>query len=379
MFTRSRLVLARKSRGLSLVRLAELAEITTRSLSSYENGKSKPTEETLGRLAAMLGFPVSFFMASDLDELPAEAVSFRAVSKLGAAKRDTALSLGRLAIELHEWIDARFRLPSPDVATLTQFSTVYAAQQSTAASYGRSGPELAAEMVRARWGLGNAPISNVLHLLEAHGVRVCSLAERCADVDAFSLWWQAAPYVFFNTRKTAERGRFDAAHELGHLVLHGEAQKLHGKEAEREADRFAAAFLMPRDSVIARLPPNPSLQAVVQAKKYWKVAAIALAHRLYEVGLSTEWHYRTTCIELARRGYRSAEPSGASRETSQVLNKVFRAMRSEGVSPANIAGDLHLAPNDLSDLVFGLVVTSISGNGESGGDRPQRPQLNLVR
>jgi hypothetical protein len=65
--------------------------------------------------------------------------------------------------------------------------------------------------------------------------------------------------------------------------------------------------------------------------------------------------------------------------TSQVLNKVFRAMRSEGVSPANIAGDLHLDPNDLSDLVFGLVVTSISGNGERAGHRPHRPQLNLVR
>ncbi|MFD5913449.1 ImmA/IrrE family metallo-endopeptidase [Streptomyces massasporeus] len=46
-----------------------------------------------------------------------------------------------------------------------------------------------------------------------------------------------------DTEKTAERGRFDAAHELGHLVLHGEEQMPHGPQAAAEAHRFAAASL----------------------------------------------------------------------------------------------------------------------------------------
>jgi len=49
---------------------------------------------------------------------------------------------------------------------------------------------------------------------------VCSLAEQCREVDAFSLWRHGSPFVFLNTQKTPEHSRFDVAHELGHLVLH---------------------------------------------------------------------------------------------------------------------------------------------------------------
>jgi Zn-dependent peptidase ImmA (M78 family)/transcriptional regulator with XRE-family HTH domain len=376
MFTPSRLALARKSRGLSLVRLAEAADITAKSLSKYENAKGAPSPETLQRLAAVLGFPPSFFAASDLDDVPLEAVSFRAASKLPAGKRDAALSLGRQAIAMHEWIGARFRLPAPDLPTLSRFSTVRADQQSGLEGEDHDGPELAAGVVRARWGLGSGPISNMVHLLEAHGVRVSSLTERCAEVDAFSLWWKRTPYVFLNTRKSAERSRFDAAHELGHLVLHGE-EAPHGIGAEREAHRFASAFLMPRASVLGHVPRNASPQQVLQAKKYWKVAALALAYRLHDIGLSTDWHYRTMIYQLSKRGYRSSEPSGIARETSQVLDKVFRALRTEGTTPAAIASDLHIHPADLNDLVFGLVVTAVDGNGSAR--LTPRPKLSVVK
>ena len=55
----------------------------------------------------------------------------------------------------------------------------------------------------------------MLHVLEAKGVRVFSLAENTRNVDAFSSWREERPFVFLNMQKTAERSRFDAAHELG--------------------------------------------------------------------------------------------------------------------------------------------------------------------
>jgi Zn-dependent peptidase ImmA (M78 family)/transcriptional regulator with XRE-family HTH domain len=377
MFTPSRLALGRKCRGLTLVRLGEAAALSTRILSDYENSHAEPSAETLQRLAGILQFPVSFFSATDLDGLPADAVSFRAASKVSARKRDIALNLGELARGLHDWIDARFRLPAPDIPTLTTLSSVQDGHGPTPGHLPEGGPELAAEIVRARWGLGNDPAPNMVHLLEAHGVRMCSLPRACLDVDAFSLWLDGIPFIYVNTTKTAERNRFDNAHELGHLVLHKEKKTQLNPESEREADRFAAAFLMPRDSVLARVPPNPSVQYVLKAKRIWKVAAIALAHRLHEIGLSTEWHYRMTCVELGKRGYRNAEPLGIPRETSQVLGKVFRAMRDEDITPAAIAHDLHIRTEDLNDLVFGLVVTAVQGDGSGGAT--DRPRLNVVR
>jgi len=56
---------------------------------------------------------------------------------------------------------------------------------------------------------------------------------------------------FLNTLKQSERGRFDAGHELGHLVLHQHGSPNGGQEIERAANDFAAAFLMPRSSVLA--------------------------------------------------------------------------------------------------------------------------------
>ncbi|HEY7488499.1 MAG TPA: XRE family transcriptional regulator [Streptosporangiaceae bacterium] len=379
----SRLRLARKRRGLTLVRLAELTGISTRSLSAYEKGEQRPGPGRVGVIAARLGYPTGFFFGEGIDELAPAAVSFRAPSKLPAVRRDAALSAGRLAMEVNRWIVERFVLPEPDLPTLD-----------------RREPESAAEEVRARWGLGAAPVPNMVHLLEAHGVRVFSLPE-CAEVDAFSTVWDGTPYVFLNVGKSGERGRFDAAHELGHLVLHSERQA--GPDAEREANRFAGAFLMPRASVLAHLPPAPSVERILTAKRTWQVAAMALTHRLYEVDLLSEWLYRTTCIELCRRGFRVAEPGGIQRESSQLLHKVFRALRTDRITAADIAADLRLPAEEVNGFLFGLVPTAVPGDrrGEGGstggsgerrgdgapGEEPdgppeppeERPRLRIVR
>ncbi|MFF7792846.1 hypothetical protein [Streptomyces sp. NPDC007991] len=46
-----------------------------------------------------------------------------------------------------------------------------------------------------------------------------------------------------------------------------------------------------------------------------------------------------------------------------MLGKVFAALRTEGTRPADVAGELHLRPADLNDLIFGLVVTTQEGVG----------------
>jgi Zn-dependent peptidase ImmA (M78 family) len=373
----SRLTLARKRRGLSLVRLAELTGISTRSLSAYEKGEQRPGPGRIGVIATKLGYPVEFFFGEGIDELPVAAVSFRAPSKLPAVRRDAALGAGRLAMELNRWIVERFELPEPDVPSLD-----------------RHDPELAADEVRARWGLGVAPVPNMVHLLEAHGIRVFSLRE-CAEVDGFSTVWEGTPYVFLNVGTSGERGRFDAAHELGHLVLHGRREA--GPAAEREANRFAAAFLMPRADVLAHLPPAPSPDVILAAKRRWQVAAMALTHRLHEVGVLSEWLYRMTCVELGKRGYRAAEPGGIPRESSQLLYKVFRLLRADRITAADIAADLRLPTDEINGFVFGLIPTALPGVGGAaagpagtpgapgGVDAPggvgggERPTLRVVR
>jgi Zn-dependent peptidase ImmA (M78 family) len=217
----------------------------------------------------------------------------------------------------------------------------------------------------------------MIHLLEAHGVHVFSLAEEVDSVDAFSLWRSETPYVFLSTKKSAERSRMDAAHELGHLVIHGRHQRSRGREVEHEALSFGAAFLMPEGDLKARLPMGGTLRELVVAKKRWNVSAASLVYRLHGLGLISDWQYRMMFQEISRKGYRKNEPRGSQRETSQVLVKVLGVLRAEGVTTAHMATELGISQEDLNALMFGLVLTVVDGGSEATSTL-RRPELRVV-
>ena len=190
-------------------------------------------------------------------------------------------------------------------------------------------------------------------------------------MDAFSFWRGELPYVFLNAMKSAERSRMDDAHELGHLVLHwrGGAR---GRDAEREADLFGAAFLMPRDSVIAGVTRGARLRDIIKSKSQWKVSVTNLTYRMHTVGLLSDWEYRSRFIEISKKGYRTSEPRPVQPENSQALEKVFNQLRQEGVSHGDVARELCIPPDELSKLIFGLVLTPV-GTEPRGDQRPSNP------
>jgi len=361
LFNPSRLTLARKRRGLTMTRLAELIGVEPRSISAYENGEFAPEPERREQLAKVLRFPVSFFAGDDLEQLSPDIASFRAMSKISASKRDMALGAGTIALLLNDWIEKQFELPQPNLPDLSR----------------EGGPEAAAAAIRQLWGLGELPIKNMVHLLESRGVRVFSLAIDAREVDAFSMWHDRRPFIFLNTIKSAEHSRFDAAHELGHLVLHRHGEP-HGQEVERDAHAFAAAFLMPRGSVLAHAPRFATVDLLVKLKHFWMVSVSALAYRLHAVGVLSEWHYRQLYIDISKRGFRTREPEEASRETSQVLAKVFAALRDDSVAKKDIAEQLHIGSEEIEQLVFGLALTGLTGTPGSAAAGKRRGQLRAV-
>jgi Zn-dependent peptidase ImmA (M78 family)/transcriptional regulator with XRE-family HTH domain len=362
-FNPERLALARKRRGLNKTALAKAVGVTVRTITSYELEGAEPSADTLQRLVDTMEFPPEIFFADEPPAVSVDGASFRALSRMTAKQRDAALAAGSLCIELERWIDAQFELPSPDVPDVEQL--------------GRStSPDDAAAIVRTQWGLGETPVSNVLHLLERHGVRVFSLAEECREVDAFSFWHDGTPFACLNTMKTAEHTVFDAAHELGHIVLHRGHTHPRGRVEEDEANQFASAFLMPRSDVLANAPRFPRFEDLVRAKARWGVSVAALNYRMHRLGLTSDWHYREMCIELSRRG-RGTEPNPMPRQRSQVLDKVLTALREDGVSRGDIARELHIQTKDLDAIVFGLTLAAVEGGGDPG-PTTERPALRLV-
>lgn len=373
MFNSTRFSLARKRRGMKKRELAERIGVSERSVSSYEKGEQDPEVGTLKRISEALNFPEKFFFAPDPEELTPDIASFRSMSKMSARQRDSALGAGSIALLLDDWIEQKFNLPAQDFpdlgrepATLTVLAAKSDFEEDIPFPTQKSAqdPEAAAEALRSYWGLGELPIKNMVALLESKGIRVYSLAIDAKEVDAFSLWYGGKPLVFLNTFKSAEHCRFDAAHELGHLALHRHGQA-HGPELEREANAFASAFLMPRKSVLANGPKSATLPGLVAHKKYWTVSVAALNYRLHALGMTTDWTYRTLCIQIAEAGYRTREPNGAVHEKSILLEKVFSALRDEGITKTNVADELLIPIDEMNALTFGLMLNVLKGGQEA--------------
>lgn len=340
-FNPSRLILARKRRGLSKTALAERSKLSLRVLGYYEAGTVEPSDEAVVVMAEVLQFPPTFFFGSDIDEIACDAASFRSLTTKTASQRDAALAAGALATALDEWIAERFDLPDISVPELHGLD-----------------PETAAEVLRAEWGLGEKPITNITHLAESHGIKVFSLPIDSSVIDAFSVWHKNKPYIFLNPTKSGERGRLDVGHETGHLVMHHQGIP-RSRQAEVEANHFASSFLMPRSDVLAHTPRGISLNTIHQMKQRWKVSAMAMVYRLRTLELMTEWQYRIFCKDLSIAGFRRSEKGGINRETSQILAKVFGALRTDGVSRGAIARDLSITADELNSLIAGLVLSAM--------------------
>jgi Zn-dependent peptidase ImmA (M78 family)/DNA-binding XRE family transcriptional regulator len=355
MFTPGRLSLARRRRGLTKKGFAKALGVTPHTALRYESGEITPPDEVVREMARILDFPSEFFYLSDIDEIIADAASFRGLTAMSAKDRDSALAAGTLAYALSDWVDSRFDLPDPDLIDLSGES-----------------PEVAARSLRQEWALGEQPIRNTVHLLEAKGVRVFSLAENTKTVDAFSVWRGHRPYVFLNMMKTPEHSRFDACHELAHLVLHRHGGP-QGRKAEEQANQFASSFLMPAEDVLSRVPRIHTLNQIVEIKKRWSVSVMAMIYRLRALDIISDWQYRMFCIQATEDGYRSAEPFGINREQSVVWQKLLTALWNERVTKKEVAEQLSVPQHEIENLLFGLA--NMLSNAEA--DRPSRGRADL--
>ena len=360
MFNSSRLTVARQRAGLTKKELAQRVGVDPRAVSGFEAGQYMPTDDNVRRIARTLGYPVEFFDADDIELLDSDGVSFRSMTKMTARQRDAALAAGSLAFVLSDWVDQEFDLPDTDIP-----------------DFHGATPDVAAQSLRQHWRLGELPIKNMVHLLEAKGVRVFSLAENFMEVDAYSVWRGMRPFIFLNTTKSGERRRFDAAHELAHLVMHRHASP-NGLEAEKEAQAFAGAFLMPTASLKALGRVTPNLSYIMSLKKKWAVSSAAITVRLFEVGHLSYYHYNRLYVELSKKGYRSNEPHGIKPETSQVWQKVFAQLRREGLGVQSLADRLLLPIEEIVKLVFGLVTINLPTN-DIGGSPTRGGHLTVIK
>ena len=301
-----RLYEARNARGLTQTVLAEMVERTPASVSKWEKGIQLPDPEVIERLSDALKIPASYFLKPP-PTYGAKPLFFRSMAASTKKGRDKITHrlhwLQNISHDLQEWVELpEVNLPqiaSRDFHALREVDI-----------------EEAAIQCRQQWGLGNQPIQDVLLVLENAGIVVAFDDFETDTIDGVSHWFESdnRPYILLaRDKQTAVRSRFDAAHELGHLILHrGIDPKTLSTPAEfklieQQAHRFASAFLLPSENLCKELC-SVSLECFKILKKKWKISIAAIIKRCHDLEIITKDEYIRLWKYMSREGWRTQEP-----------------------------------------------------------------------
>lgn len=353
-FVGARLKEAREARGLTATALAEILGVSRQAVSQYENEQQSPRPEVMANIEQVLNLPPTFFSRPVPEQMPeARRIFYRSMN--------SATKLARVRVERrYEWLT--------EIADYLREYVSFPPVRYPRFVVPRDPRELSWEDVedfaartREFWGLGDGPISNVVWLLENNGAVVTRGMVEADELDAFSEWQEetGTPYMFLGADKeSGPRSRYDAAHELGHLVLHRNIDPRHitnkttFKVIENQAHRFAGAFLLPalafsNDFSVA------NLDAIRALKPKWKVSVAMMVYRSIDLGLVDKEQARRLWINRTRRGWRLKEPFDDQLlvERPRLLKRAFSMLVEEGIqSHEDIRAALPYSVGDIVEL-----------------------------
>jgi Zn-dependent peptidase ImmA (M78 family)/transcriptional regulator with XRE-family HTH domain len=365
-FDPARLTQARRLAELSKTGLARLLDVSAVAVGQWEAGTHPPRPDHVGLLSEHLKVPPAFLAAGrPYARLESSAAHFRSLRKTPAHQRAKAIAFVEQVWELVYALEKRVQLPPVD---LPGFSA-----GELCPGVVSTDPVQAAQALRKAWGLGTAPIPRMVRLLESHGLIVTLVpfaGTATATVSAFSTSQLPRPIVVLTPDRADDvyRHRFTAAHEVAHLLLHGDCVPGDIIQ-EKEADSFAAEFLTPGEVIRRELPPRMDLKALEEVGKKWGVSVESLVYRCREIATVSEPAYRRAyqrLNQLRKLGLFAPEPvAGYPGEVPVLITRAFELAESNGLTMTALARELAWPLPRLRLLL-----------GDAEGDT--RPQLRLV-
>ncbi|EEI83473.1 helix-turn-helix domain-containing protein [Anaerococcus tetradius] len=309
-FNGEKLKTARTYRSMTLAELGKLIDLSKQTLSLYENNKGNPDFETIIKLSKVLKFPTNYFTQESNNNIKSGSTYFRALSTTTKKSRASEITrvefIGSLYEALYNYIDfPELNLP-----------TIYHDNEDLTDDY----IEKIALELRNCWNLGLEPIKNLQHVLESNGLIVVGVNVPDRKIDAYSQIINIDDYetyiiVLATGKKGKARINFDMAHELGHILLHPWTEDIETlsneefKERERQANKFASSFLLPRDTFLADCRKYPTeLEYYRMLKNKWETSIQAMLFRANELDVITNNQFQYLMRQVSSRGWRKKEP-----------------------------------------------------------------------
>jgi Zn-dependent peptidase ImmA (M78 family) len=288
------IALARESRGLSQLELAEKLSLSPSHMSRIEQDFTDLGESHLKALSAVLNYPDEFFYQEGENLPPALALRKRnIVAQKVLLPIEAQVNIYRFNIEklLKTINQPDINLPVLDPEKL-------------------GSPAEVARKLRKLWKIEKGAINNLTEVLEGNGLCLINFDFNTERVDGMSILANGKfPIIFSNKRSMGDRQRFTLAYELGHLVMHLQTSPSFTRDISHEANEFAAEFLMPEKDIKADFKDGVTLNILADLKRKWKLSMQALLYRSNDIGVITDNQKRYLINQFNSLNIRRREPA----------------------------------------------------------------------
>ena len=302
-FNGMRLRKARYYNGLSVDELASKIGVKKQSISQFESGKINPSTESLWAMSRELHFPMSYFFQEDSEssDKVKGTTYFRSLINTSKKYRQEQIVKMEHVAAIYSFLNTYIVFPKINLPEIGEGTS----------------PKEAAKILRRYWNLGNGPITDLIQIMEKNGIIVTTFKTTSDNIDAFSHKYDDLFIVVLSQNKSvAARSFFDAAHELGHIVLHDWYEDIEElshevfKQREKEANEFAASFLCPEESfrIDFNATRGNALDSYAMLKRKWHMSIEALLYHANRLKLITTSQYQYSYRVLHKKGWYRNEP-----------------------------------------------------------------------
>ena len=320
---------ARVMAGLSLRQLSLKMEnkVSYNAIAKYEKAEMMPDSKVLLALSDALQVKPDYFFQPY--SVTVQNIAFRKSQKLGAKKANF------LKEEITEYLSRYL-----EVEQLLNIETTFNNSVKNLTIHSGEDVEHAVTILRKDWKIGIFAIPNVAETLENNEIKVIE-SEAPGGFDGLSGWAdQTIPVIVINKHLENERNRFTALYELSHILLQFDST-LSEKEKEKLRNRFARAFLIPRETfykALGRKRTSISLPELKIMKESYGIPVQEMMARARDLDVISETLYLSFCRQLSKK-----KPE---KDTGQFIGKegsdrfkllVYRAASEEIISMSKAA------------------------------------------
>ncbi len=261
-------------------------EVSKPNISKYEAGKMMPSSKVHILLAQALGMDFDYFFRPVTVQITRHA-DYRKKAKLSkgdenAINEEVKDKAERyLEIEDTLGISMRFDYDLSDIVVSNQQDV-----------------KRVVDRIRQDWQLGLGPLSNIIDMLEAHGLRVIEI-DAPDEFDGMCIFVNDKPVIVLNKHYTVERKRFTALHEFGHSVMRM-SDSLSQKERERLCNYFAGEMLLSSDvlrRVFGTRINKVFLNEIGHLQTQFGISIDAILHRLKDERIMSDALHTQFCIK----------------------------------------------------------------------------------